>query len=134
MFNLAKIIGGSVGIASVETLLTNRATHHHAFLNEYLSAVNRAPQEIYNLLKTLWGSRGMDNAMIVEASHGWLTGQGFLTFEQYAAFKMILYKMIEKQANILAFEDVFYVMAIVSLGGAVLAFGVRKRASEGSVL
>ncbi|XEQ91905.1 hypothetical protein SCACP_07180 [Sporomusa carbonis] len=72
--------------------------------------------------------------MIVEASHGWLTGQGFLTFEQYAAFKMILYKMIEKQANILAFEDVFYVMAIVSLGGAVLAFGVRKRASEGSVL
>lgn len=109
-----------------ETLLTRREIYHTAVLKEYLNAAAYSPQEIFRLLQALWGDKGMDNAMIAAAAHGWLTGQGFLP-QQYAEFKILLNSMIARQSSILSFQDVFFTVSLVCFAGGILALFIRRK-------
>lgn len=129
VFNLAKIVGGSIGVVFVETLLTNREIHHSQMLNAYLNPTVRPTQELYELLRTLWGDKGMDNQMLSEALHGWTTGRGFLP-EQYAQFKLLLGQMLQKHASVLSFEDVFFSLSLLCLCGAVFSLFITGRRAE----
>jgi EmrB/QacA subfamily drug resistance transporter len=126
VFNLAKIIGGSIGVVFAETLLTRREIYHTAILKEYLTAAGHSSQEIFELLRSLWGNQGMDNNMLSTATHGWLTGQGLLP-EQYTMLKAILSAMVSKQATILSFQDVFHTIAFVCFFGGLLALFIQKK-------
>jgi len=125
IFNLAKIVGGSIGVVFAETLLTRREIYHAAVLKEYVSGGTRATPEIYGMLHTLWGSAGMDNSMLATAAHGWLTGQGLLP-QQYAMFKGLLGKIIARQAAVLSFQDVFHTVALACFCGGLLALLIRQ--------
>lgn len=125
VFNLSKIIGGSIGVVLVETILSNREKYHYQVLNEALNPASHSPEELSALLRGLWGREGMDGAMIAEAAHGWFTGRGFLP-HQYTAFKGILAQMIQRQATILSFEDVFYTLSLLCFCGAVCSLFIRK--------
>ncbi|WP_378953299.1 DHA2 family efflux MFS transporter permease subunit [Pelosinus sp. sgz500959] len=126
IFNLAKIIGGSIGVVFAETLLTRREIYHTAILQEYLNAAGHSSREIFQLLSSLWGKQGMDGAMLSEATHGWLTGQGLLP-AQYSMLKAILSQMVAKQSTILSFQDVFHTIAFLCLCGGVLALFIQKK-------
>lgn len=126
VFNLAKIIGGSIGVVFVETLLTNREAYHQQVLAEELNAAAGAPETILSLLRAVWGDKGMDQAMLTEAMHGWVTGHGFLP-AQYLQFKTLLQTMLSQQASILSFQDVFFCTALVCLGGVICSFFLRER-------
>ncbi|CUH94722.1 putative secreted protein [Propionispora sp. 2/2-37] len=126
IFNLAKIIGGSIGVVFAETLLTRREIYHTAVLKEYLTPAAYSSQEISRVLRALWGDKGMDDAMISAAAHGWLTGQGLLP-QQYAQFKLLLNSMITRQSSILSFQDVFFTVSIVCFAGGILALFIRRR-------
>ncbi|VBB09890.1 tetracycline resistance protein tetb signature [Lucifera butyrica] len=126
VFNLAKIIGGSVGAVLVETLLSNREVFHRYITVEHINAAVKSPQEIFHLLQTLWSNQGMDLADISEATHGWVTGQGFLP-SQYAAFKLVLAKLVEKHVTVLSFQDVFHAMALLSFCGGLMALLIKTR-------
>ncbi|MDF2874016.1 MAG: emrB 4 [Sporomusa sp.] len=126
IFNLAKIIGGSMGVVLAETLLTRREIYHTVVLKEYLNPATHSSPEIFRLLQVLWGNQGMDNSMLLTAAHGWLTGQGFLP-QQYVMFKAILNEMISRQATILSFQDVFYTVSLVCFGGGLLALFIRRK-------
>jgi len=126
IFNLAKIIGGSIGVVFAETLLTRREIYHTAILKEYLNAATHSSQELFNLLRGLWGNQGMDSTMLSEATHGWLTGQGLLP-QQYVMLKAILSKMVAKQATILSFQDVFHTIAFLCLCGGIIALFIQKK-------
>jgi EmrB/QacA subfamily drug resistance transporter len=128
IFNLAKIIGGSIGVVFAETLLTRREIYHTAILKEYLNAATHSSQEIFQLLRELWGNQGMDSAMLSEATHGWLTGQLLLP-EQYAMFKGVLGQMVAKQSTILSFQDVFHTIAFLCLCGGIMALFIQKKAA-----
>ena len=124
IFNFGKIIGGSIGVVFAETLLTRREVYHASILKEYLNSATHAPQDIFNLLRNLWGNQGMDAVMISEATSGWITGQGFLP-QQYAVFKMALGAMVSRQASILSFQDVFHTIAFLCFFGGLLALFIQ---------
>lgn len=126
IFNFAKIIGGSVGVVLSETLLQRREVYHAAVLNEYLNPATKAPQDIFNILRALWGNQGMDSSLLVTAAHGWTTGQGQLP-QQYAILKAMLAAMVSKQAAILSFQDVFHTVAFVCLLGGLLALFISRK-------
>ncbi|MBP2654851.1 MAG: emrB 4 [Firmicutes bacterium] len=126
IFNLAKIIGGSIGVVFAETLLTRREIYHTAVLKEYLTAANHSSQEIFQLFQTLWGNQGMTSSEIAVAVQGWLTGRGLLP-AQYAVFKAMLSSMVAKQAAIMSFQDVFFTVAILCFFGGLLALFIRRR-------
>lgn len=126
VFNLSKIIGGSIGVVFAETLLTRREIYHTAVLKEYLNAATTSSQEISQLLRELWGNQGLDSSMISQATHGWMTGQVLLP-EQYTMFKAILGGMISNQSTILSFQDVFHTIAILCFIGGLLALFIRRK-------
>lgn len=86
-------------------------------------------QELYELLRTLWGDKGMDNQLLSEAVHGWSTGRGFLP-EQYAQFKLLLGQMLQQHASVLSFEDVFFSLSLLCLCGAVFSLFITGRRAE----
>lgn len=126
VFNLAKIIGGSIGVVFAETLLTRREIYHTAVLKEYINGASHSPHEIFTLLRGLWGNQGMDSTMLSTAAHGWLTGQGLLP-QQYVMFKAILSEMVARQASILSFQDVFHTIAYMCFFGGLLALLIRGK-------
>ncbi len=125
IFNFGKIIGGSIGVVFAETLLARREIYHAEVLKEYLNPASSAPQDIFALLRTLWGGQGMDSAMIASAARGWTTGHGFLP-QQYEAFKVLLGTMVARQASILSFQDVFHTIALMCFGGGLLALLIGR--------
>jgi EmrB/QacA subfamily drug resistance transporter len=126
IFNLAKIIGGSIGVVFVETLLTRRETYHTEVLKEYVNPASHSSQELFSLLRALWGNQGMDSSMISDAVHGWTTGNGLLP-QQYVMLKALLSKMVVKQASILSFQDVFYSIAFLCAFAGLLSLLIRKK-------
>ncbi|MDR3562329.1 MAG: DHA2 family efflux MFS transporter permease subunit [Negativicutes bacterium] len=126
IFNLSKIIGGSMGVVLAETLLTRREIYHTAVLKEYINPATHSSQEIFRLLQVLWGNQGMDSSMISAAAHGWLTGQGLLP-QQYVMFKALLSAMVSRQASILSFQDVFFTVSLVCFVGGLLALLIRRK-------
>lgn len=126
ILNLFKIIGGSIGVVFVETILSNSEVRHYQILSEYLNAPNRAPQEIFKIIQALWGNKGMNVEMLTSAAHGWFTGEGFLAPQRYIAFKAMLAKIVHQQATILSFEDVFYTLAILCFCSSFLALFIRS--------
>jgi len=129
IFNLAKIIGGSIGVVFAETLLTRREIYHTAILKEYLNSAAYSSQNIFRLLQTLWGNQGMDSSMLVTATHDWSTGNGLLP-QQYVMVKVILSNLVSRQASILSFQDVFLVVAIICFVGGMLALFIRRKTAE----
>jgi EmrB/QacA subfamily drug resistance transporter len=127
VFNLSKIIGGSIGVVFAETLLSRREIYHTAVLKEYLNAANHfSGQPLFQLMQELWGNQGMDSQMIVQAAHGWVTGQDLLP-EQYVMLKALLQSMITRQASVLSFQDVFHTVAVLCFAGAGLALLIRQK-------
>lgn len=126
IFNLAKIIGGSIGVVFAETLLTRREIYHAEILKESINASGHFSQELFQLLRGLWGNQGMDGAMLSAATHGWLTGQGLLP-AQYTMLKGILSKLVAKQSTILSFQDVFHTIAFLCVCGGIMALFIQKK-------
>lgn len=126
IFNLAKIVGGSVGVVFAQTLLSRREVYHTAVIKEYLNGATGAPLEIFNRIQSLWGSSGMNRSEIGDATMGWTSGYGYLP-QQYAGFKAILLKLITLKSTVLAFEDVFFGIAMLCLLGGILCFFIRPQ-------
>lgn len=129
IFNFGKNLGGSIGVVFAETLLTRREIYHTAGLKEYLNPSTHAPQEIFNMIRTLWGNQGMDSSALAVATHGWMTGQGLLP-QQYAMLKAFLGAMISRQASVLSFQDVFHTLAVICFLGGLLALFISPNSKN----
>lgn len=124
VFNLFKIIGGSMGVVFVETLLTNRETVHSQILASYLSPAYDQ-ERIFTLLQNLWGRAGMDNTMLATATRGLFTGSGLLP-QQYTMLKLLLAQMVQRSATVLAFQDVFFVVALICFAGGLTTLLIKR--------
>jgi DHA2 family multidrug resistance protein len=95
LINLARNIGGSVGIAFATTLLAQRSQFHQNMLVEHISPLD--PQSVAassSMIQTLT-SHGVGAA---QAARGTLA---------------MFYNMVQQQAALLSYLDVFNVMAII---------------------
>jgi DHA2 family multidrug resistance protein len=98
LFNLARNLGGSIGIATVTTMLTRRAQLHQSRLVEHLTPYDAAYRDSLAgaaRLMTLHGASPPDAAA---AAHG------------------MIYGSMVRQAHMLAFVDVFWFMGVLFLG------------------
>jgi MFS transporter, DHA2 family, multidrug resistance protein len=107
LMNLARNIGGSVGISVVTTLLARRAQFHQARLSENLSASN---VKLQDMLHGMGGAIGGPNK-------AWAMIQG----------------LVDRQATMLAYIDCFQILGIAILFMIPLVFLMRKTKSGGGM-
>src|SRR5437899_1108360 len=112
LMNLARNIGGSVGISLVTTMLARRAQHHQANLAAHLSGSNPTFQAMLQNTARMLESRGFSP---VDAMH--------------RAYGLVQSNLL-RQANMLAYIDDFWLLGAAILGMIPLVF-LMKRARPG---
>jgi DHA2 family multidrug resistance protein len=114
LFNLARNIGGSSGIAMVTTLLARRTQFHHQVLTSHLTPYDRAYQS------ALAGTTQM------------LHRHGSSLPDASRQAQAILYGTVQRQAGMLAFADVFLVASLLFLAVIPLMFFMKhsKRSAQ----
>jgi DHA2 family multidrug resistance protein len=108
IINLARNIGGSVGIAGVVTMLARRAQFHQAVLVSHMTPLDSAYQAMLSGAKQMLLAQGSDP---VQAAH---QAQG------------LAYGLLMRHASMLAFLDDFWLMAVASLGMIPFMFLMKK--------
>lgn len=108
LFNMMRNLGGSLGIAALATLLTNREQFHSNRLGESISIYNPATQERINQMTQYFVSRGSD-----------------LSTAQDQAIKAID-NIVRREAFVNAFNDCFYFIAIALLLSGIAVFFIKK--------
>jgi DHA2 family multidrug resistance protein len=105
LFNLTRNLGGAVGLAIINTVLTNRTDLHYARLAESVTWSNPEAMRQLDMMARNLTSRGIDGA----------TG---------AISQMV--GRVHQQAVVMAFIDVFYLLTIMFVSLAVFAVLMRK--------
>jgi DHA2 family multidrug resistance protein len=95
LFNLMRNIGASIGIASVTTISARHAQMHTNDLSRHINPYNPLAQASLENMKHAFMSRGMD-AMTA-------------TKQAYAG----AFGMIERQASMMSYIDVFFLLAVM---------------------
>jgi MFS transporter, DHA2 family, multidrug resistance protein len=109
LFNMMRNLGGAVGIAMLQTFLTKREQYHSNVLTQSVSMLEQATRTRIEQLTQYFMSHGVaDHA---EATHRALVAIG---------------KIVQKQANILAFSDTFYLLGAALIVALVAALLLKK--------
>jgi DHA2 family multidrug resistance protein len=93
LFNMMRNLGGAVGIAVLQTLLTKREQYHSNVLTQSVSLLEQATRTRIEQLTQYFVSHGVTDR--AEAAHRALIAIGHI---------------VQKQAFILAFSDTFYLL------------------------
>ena len=108
LFNLARNVGGSAGIAAVTTLLARRAQYHQSVLVAHLTPYDPPYREALARSAALAQSHG---AGAVDAG---MQAQG------------MMYGTLLRQSSMLSFSDAFWMMGMLFLLIVPLMFLMRK--------
>ncbi|ARV60858.1 MFS transporter [Nostocales cyanobacterium HT-58-2] len=113
-YNLTRQLGGSIGIAVLTTLLAQRQAFHRKILIEHVTPYDGATNQRLSMLENALQSRGEDAA----------------TAHQQAL--QILDQTINTQAQILSFEDIFWIVGVAFLATLplILLLGKRKPTAD----
>jgi MFS transporter, DHA2 family, multidrug resistance protein len=113
LINLARNVGGSVGISFVTTMLDRRAQYHRSQLSAHLNPANPQVQQ-----------------MLHGASGALQTQSGMAATKQSYE---LLQRMLERQSTMLSYLDNFHVLAIVTMAMIPFVFLIRKPKRRGDV-
>jgi MFS transporter, DHA2 family, multidrug resistance protein len=113
LFNLMRNIGASIGIASVTTISSRRAQAHMNTLGEHVNPYNPAAQAAFQGIKQSMMARGVDAATATKQAYAGLFG------------------MVEQQAAMMSYVDVFYLLAIMFAACLPLIFLMKKAPKGG---
>ncbi|OCP05457.1 MULTISPECIES: DHA2 family efflux MFS transporter permease subunit [unclassified Ensifer] len=94
LFNLTRNLGGAVGLAVINTILTQRQDFHYARLAEHVQWGNPEAMERFNNMAANFNAHGLDGTTIA--------------IKQLAA-------MTQQQAIILSFSDIFVLLTVLFL-------------------
>jgi DHA2 family multidrug resistance protein len=108
LINLARNIGGSVGIAMVATMLSRRQQFHQSVLVSHLNPLNQVYQSSLAGATQMLAAKGADPVQAAAQAQG------------------IFYGMAQRHAAMLAFADIFWIMGIAFLLIIPLAFLMKK--------
>ncbi len=109
LFNMMRNLGGAVGIALLQTLLTKREQYHSNVLMQSVSLLEHATRTRIEQLTQYFINHGVvDHA---EASHRAVIAIGHI---------------VQKQAFILAFSDTFYLLGAALIVALMAALLLRK--------
>jgi DHA2 family multidrug resistance protein len=108
LYNLARNIGGSSGIAATTTMLARRAQFHQSVLVSHLTPYDAAYRDTLARTTTALQGAGSSAADAAAQSQG------------------LIYGTLLKQSSMLAFADAFWVMGMLFLVIIPLMFLIRK--------
>lgn len=94
-FNLARQLGGSIGIAAITTVLARRDEFHRAVLIEKVTPFNQAAVETMNGFASIFKSHGM-------SPHDAESGARFLANSE-----------VLRQASVLSFADISWLVGML---------------------
>jgi DHA2 family multidrug resistance protein len=95
LYNLFRQVGGSLGIATLATLVDHRAVLHHAYLSESVTPLGVIAQQRLQSLAGGMAARGMDPTSALEAARRALDG------------------IIAQQSSVLAFRDCYLLIMLL---------------------
>ena len=109
LFNMTRNLGGAVGIALLQTLLTKREQYHSNVLTQSVSLFEQATRMRIEKLTQYFVNHGIvDHA---EATHRAVVAIG---------------KIVQKQAFILAFSDTFYLLGAALIVALIAVLLLKK--------
>ena len=109
LFNLTRNLGGAVGLAVINTLLTQRSDEHYARLSEHLSYSNPAVVDWLDSVGANYDSFGLDGAGVALQR---LSG------------------MVTQQSWLLSFIDVFTALTVLFAGLILLVMLIAKPSAQ----
>ena len=112
LFNLARNIGGSSGLATVTTLLSRRSQFHQSVLTSHVTTYDAPYREMIAGTTAVIQGHGASAPDAARQAHG------------------ILYGMVQRHSAMLAFADAFWLMAVLFLAVLPLML-MMKRAPAG---
>jgi DHA2 family multidrug resistance protein len=108
LINLARNIGGSVGIANVTTLLARRAQVHQSVLVSHLTPLDPAYSASLSGASRFLMAGGSDPVQALNQAHG------------------LLYGNLIRQASMLAYTDTFWLLGLTFLAMIPFMFLMKK--------
>jgi DHA2 family multidrug resistance protein len=112
LINLSRNMGGSFGISLAQTWLARRSQFHQLRLTEHVSPSNPAYRHALHRLADLHHHAG---ATVAQASQRAVGG---------------FYLGLRRQAEMLAYLDLFWILAFVAFGSVAFTFLMRNRAGK----
>jgi DHA2 family multidrug resistance protein len=109
LFNMLRNLGGAIGIALLQTLLTKREQYHSNVLTQSVSLFEQATRTRIDQLTQYFMSHGVIDR--VDAAH-----------RAYVAIGNV----VQKQAFVLAFSDTFYLLGIALVIALIASLLLRK--------
>ena len=109
LFNMMRNLGGAIGIAALQTLLTKREQYHSDVLSQQVTLFEQATRTRLDQLTQYFMSHGVIDR--VDAVH-----------HAYVAIGHI----IQKQAFILGFSDTFYLLGVSQIVALIAALMLTK--------
>jgi DHA2 family multidrug resistance protein len=105
VFNLTRNLGGAVGLAIINTILTQRQHEHYARLSEHVQWGNPEAVDQLRDMAANYSSHGLDGATIaIQRMSG----------------------IVQQQATILSFADVFLLLTVLFGSLVFCAFVIKK--------
>ncbi|CAM2165490.1 MFS transporter, DHA2 family, multidrug resistance protein [Paraburkholderia sacchari] len=108
LYNMARNLGGSVGLAIIGTLIDRRETYHTAVLRESISANSLIGQE-----------------RLAAGAANWFTQTGDMAYSQMRSLGQIALQ-IQQQALVITFSETFWVLGIALAACVPLALLLKK--------
>ncbi len=117
LINLARNIGGSMGIAIITTMLSRRSQFHQQVLVSHLTPYDSSYQSMLQGLTSSLIQKGVNAVQAAEQAQG------------------MIYGMLQRQAAMLAFIDIFWVLAMTFLALVPLVFVMKRiKPHKGAVM
>jgi DHA2 family multidrug resistance protein len=110
LFNMMRNLGGAIGIAALQTLLTKREQYHSNVLSQSVSLFEQATRMRIDQLTQYFINHGVIDR--VDAAH-----------RAYVAIG----KIVQKQAFILAFSDTFYLLGVALVVALIASLMLKKQ-------
>ena len=115
MFNMMRNLGGSIGIAVLETFVTKREQFHSNMITPNVSLLNEATRQRIASLQAYFMANGAS-----DAASAWHTAV------------VQIGRSIRAQAYFLAYSDAFYLMGAALLVALITSVGMRKSSGGGA--
>jgi DHA2 family multidrug resistance protein len=109
LFNMLRNLGGAVGIAVVQTFVTNREKFHSAIITPSVSLLNPVTQARLGSLQTYFMAHGMNDPAAAQQQAIQLVG-----------------RLIRQQSNYLAYGDGFALLGAAMVAAACTCFLLRR--------
>jgi DHA2 family multidrug resistance protein len=111
LYNLMRNLGGAVGLAVINTLVTTRMAVHNSSLREQVTWSRTGAMSVVDTLTARMGAIGPDSAQLM-------------------ALKRIV-AMVRQQALTLTYNDVFMIMAVAFFAAVPMSLLLAKPAVQG---